>query len=131
MKTTPEATATNAPPRLRVRGVSKRFPGVVALDKVSVDLHAGEIHALMGENGAGKSTLMKILTGVYQPDEGRIELDGQAVQARDPREAQRLGVTIIHQELNQVPELRLYENFFLGRELRERPFKNVADLRGV
>ena len=104
-------------PRLRVRGVCKRFPGVVALDQVSLDLNGGEIHALMGENGAGKSTLMKILTGVYAPDEGHSELDGQPLKPRDPRHAQHLGVTISHQELNQVPELRLYENFFLGREL--------------
>ena len=106
------------PIRLSARGIGKRFPGVVALDKVDLTLRSGEVHALMGENGAGKSTLLKILTGLYACDEGAIELDGARVQPSDPRDAQRLGISIIHQELNQVPELSVYENFFLGRERR-------------
>jgi ribose transport system ATP-binding protein len=106
------------PVRLSARGIGKRFPGVVALDKVDLTLRGGEVQTLMGENGAGKSTLMKILIGVYSCDDGTIELEGRAIRPRDPREAQRLGISIIHQELNQVPELSVYENFFLGRERR-------------
>jgi ABC-type sugar transport system ATPase subunit len=103
-------------PLLSVRGVSKRFPGVVALDKVDFDIRAHEIHALMGENGAGKSTLMKIVTGVYRADSGKISVLGHETPPVDPRDAQRLGIAVIHQEINQVPELTVYENFFLGRE---------------
>jgi len=108
------------PIRLRARGIGKRFPGVKALDDVNLTLRGGEVHALMGENGAGKSTLLKILTGIYACDDGVIEIDGLPIQPRDPRDAQRLGISIIHQELNQVPELSVYENFFLGHESRHR-----------
>ncbi len=101
-----------------MRGITKRFPGVLALADVSFSAHAGEVHALMGENGAGKSTLMKILTGVYSNDGGQILLDAQVIHSSDPRGAQRHGIAIIHQELNQVPELSITENFFLGREKR-------------
>jgi ribose transport system ATP-binding protein len=111
------ATAEH-PIRLSARGIGKRFPGVVALDAVDLTLRGGEVQALMGENGAGKSTLLKILTGIYACDSGVMELDGQPVAPRDPRDAMRLGISIIHQELNQVPELSVYENFFLGRERR-------------
>jgi ribose transport system ATP-binding protein len=114
----PEAVVAERPIRLSARGIGKRFPGVVALDKVDLTLRGGEVHALMGENGAGKTTLLKILTGIYTCDDGVIELDGRIVRPRDPRDAQRLGISIIHQELNQVPELSVYENFFLGRERR-------------
>lgn len=103
--------------RLQARGLSKSFPGVRALNEVDLTLFGGEVHALMGENGAGKSTLVKILTGIYTHDDGgTIAVDGVPVQPSDPRDAQRLGISIIHQELNQVPELSVYENFFLGRE---------------
>jgi len=91
---------------LRVENITKKFPGVVALDRVSFDLRRGEVHALVGENGAGKSTLMKILSGVYQPDEGTIYLNGQPVVFRDPVEAQRAGISIIYQELNLMPGMR-------------------------
>jgi len=110
--------AVPAAPLLEMSGICKRFPGVVALDRVSMVVHAGEVHALMGENGAGKSTLMKILSGVYRHDEGSIRLAGVEVAPNDPRAAQHLGIAIIHQELNQVPELTVAENFFLGRERR-------------
>ena len=105
---------------LRMRGICKRFAGVTALDNVDISVHAHEVHALMGENGAGKSTLMKILSGVYRHDNGSIELAGRTVSPSDPRAAQALGIAIIHQELNQVPELSVAENFFLGRELKNR-----------
>ena len=108
----------SAPAILEMRDISKRFAGVQALDAVSFSARAGEIHALMGENGAGKSTLMKILTGIYTNDGGQVLLGGKPTQISDPRAAQSLGIAIIHQELNQVPELSISENFFLGRERR-------------
>ncbi len=112
---TPQTT-----PVLEMQGITKRFPGVMALDSVNFSASTSEIHALMGENGAGKSTLMKILTGVYHQDDGHIILSGQSVKLSDPRSAQHNGLAIIHQELNQVPELTVVENFFLGREQRNR-----------
>ena len=97
-------------------GVSKSFPGVRALHKARLELKAGEVHALMGENGAGKSTLMKILAGVYTADEGEILLDGKPVEIGSPKRAQDLGIGIIHQELNLMPDLTAAQNIFIGRE---------------
>ncbi|HCJ7416428.1 TPA: sugar ABC transporter ATP-binding protein, partial [Enterobacter hormaechei subsp. xiangfangensis] len=85
--------------------ITKRFPGVLALNQVDFDLRCGEVHALLGENGAGKSTLMKILSGVYQPDAGEIRFEGQSVSFSDPLSAQHAGITIIHQEFNLFPDL--------------------------
>ncbi len=96
--------------------ITKRFPGVLALSNVDFALHKGEVHALLGENGAGKSTLMKILSGVYQPDEGEIIFEGQPVTFANPLSAQSAGITIIHQEFNLFPELTVEENIFIGRE---------------
>lgn len=101
---------------LEMKGIVKEFPGVKALKNVDFSLRKGEIHALLGENGAGKSTLMKVLSGVYAKDAGEIILDGHVVEFSGPREAQHLGIGIIHQELNLVPELTVMENIFLGRE---------------
>ncbi len=103
-------------PVLELRAVSKRFPGVVALDQVDFDLYAGEVHVLVGENGAGKSTLVKLLAGIYQPDEGEIVLDGKVVHFNSPHEAQSHGVSTVHQELNLIPHLDVGKNIFLGRE---------------
>ena len=103
-------------PVLELRNVSKRFPGVVALDDVNFDLFAGEVHVLVGENGAGKSTLVKLLSGIYQPDQGEILMDGQPVHLKDPHIAQALGVSTVHQELNLVPHLDVGKNIYLGRE---------------
>lgn len=103
---------------LAMKGISKAFPGVNALTDVSFDVKAGEVHALVGENGAGKSTLMKILGGVYLPDSGEIELDGEPVDIRDPRDALSRGISVIYQEFNLVPTLTVSENIFLGYELR-------------
>jgi len=103
-------------PALEVRGISKRFSGVQALDRVDLDVRPGEVHVLLGENGAGKSTLMKILSGVHARDDGRIFLDGDAVEPRDPRHAQALGISIIYQTFSQAPHLTVAENLFLGRE---------------
>src|SRR4051794_33894728 len=97
--------ATAPPPEIAVQSVSKRFGAVRALDDVSLEIRAGEVHAIVGENGAGKSTLMKILSGVQRPDSGRILLRGKPVQLRHPVDAQRRGISMIHQELNLVDDL--------------------------
>jgi ribose transport system ATP-binding protein len=112
------ASAPNSVAHISMRNVEKKFPGVHALRNASFDLRAGEVHALMGENGAGKSTLMKILTGVYQPDEGRIEIAGKAVNIPSPRAAQDLGISIIHQELHLMNDLTAAQNMYIGREPR-------------
>jgi ribose transport system ATP-binding protein len=101
---------------LELEHITKRFPGVCALDAVSFDVRPGEVHALVGENGAGKSTLMKVLGGAYLPDEGRLRLDGVPLPVGDPQAIQARGVQIIHQELMLVPQLSAAENIFLGRE---------------
>jgi len=103
-------------PALAVSGISKRFLGVHALNRVDFDVHHGEVHVLLGENGAGKSTLMKILSGVYARDEGRIFIDGREVEPQDPRHAQTLGISIIYQTFSQALDLSIAENLFLGRE---------------
>lgn len=103
-------------PLLRLAGISKTFPGVRALEGIDFDLKAGEVHALMGENGAGKSTFVKILSGVYPPDEGEIALDGRAIAITDPTRARELGVSPVHQELQLEPYLSVAENIFLGRQ---------------
>lgn len=101
---------------LVMEGISKAFPGVQALDDVSLMLKRGEIHCLVGENGAGKSTLMKILTGVDQADSGRIIFDGREIQARSPQHAQSLGISTVYQEINLCANLSVAENILLGRE---------------
>jgi len=104
---------------ISIRNITKRFPGVVALNDVSIDIPRGELHAIVGENGAGKSTLMKILSGVIPDFEGELLLRGQPVRFRGTRDAERAGVSIIHQELNLVEQLSAAGNIFLGRELRK------------
>ncbi|MEP6502452.1 MAG: sugar ABC transporter ATP-binding protein [Betaproteobacteria bacterium] len=106
----------DAPPLLCLSGVTKRFFNVVALEGVSFDVRCGEVHAVCGENGAGKSTLMKVMSGVYAPDEGTLNLDGDSVRFASPRDAQARGIVMIHQELNLVPHLSVAENIYLGRE---------------
>jgi len=103
-------------PFLRMRGITKRFPGVVALDGVDLDVESGKVHLLLGENGAGKSTLMKILSGAYSKDSGSIEISGQPIEIRSPHHAQELGISMIYQEMNLVPNLTAAENIYLGRE---------------
>jgi len=105
-------------PLLEMRQITKRFPGVLALDRVSFDVQAGEVHALVGENGAGKSTLMKILGGVYQSYDGEIRIGGQLQRFAGVREAEDAGIAVVHQELSLVPEFSIAENVFLGREPR-------------
>jgi ribose transport system ATP-binding protein len=112
----------NDAPLLELRGISKRFPGVVALDNVSLTVGRGEVVALCGENGAGKSTLMKILGGVYQPDGGEIAVEGRPVKIGNVTDAMKLGIAFIHQELNILDNLDVAGNVFLGREPLLKPF---------
>src|SRR5215203_6483645 len=105
-------------PILKAREVTKRFPGVLALDRVSFQLLPGEVHALVGENGAGKSTLIKVITGVYAPDEGQVLFNGEGVSFAEPRESQAAGISTIYQEINLIPLLSVAQNVFLGREPR-------------
>lgn len=115
-------TAVPAAPVLELAGISKSFLGVRALAGVGLRLHAGEVHALMGQNGAGKSTLIKVLTGVYAADAGSIRLAGEPVQPRSPLEAQRLGISTVYQEVNLCPNLTVAENVFAGRYPRRHGF---------
>jgi ABC-type sugar transport system ATPase subunit len=132
----------NLPPLLHLQGISKRFGLTPVLHNVGFEVRAGEVHALVGENGAGKSTLMNIVSGVLQPDAGHMEWAGARVVLRNPREAQDLGISFVHQELALVPQLSIAENVFLGRhpsrriglpivkwsELRERAQQLLAEL---
>ncbi len=102
---------------LEMTGMTKRFTGVVALDHVDLTLSRGEILILVGENGAGKSTLMKILAGVYKPDEGNVYINGNSAEIRNPRHAKELGISIVFQEQALVPDLDAIENIFIGREI--------------
>jgi ABC-type sugar transport system ATPase subunit len=118
-----------AAPAVVMRGITKRFPGVVALADVSLEVRRGELHAICGENGAGKSTLMKILSGVYQPDDGILEIGGRPARFAGTRDAERAGIAIIHQELALVEELSVAANVFLGRE--KRTSLGLLDDRGM
>ena len=104
-------------PILKMNNISKSFPGVKALDKVNLNVYKGQVMALLGENGAGKSTLMKILSGAYKADQGEIILNNEKISVNSPSEATEKGIAIIHQELNLIPQLTIYENIFLGREI--------------
>src|ERR1700760_66701 len=115
---------------LKIRGITKTYPGVQALQDVSFEVEEGTIHAVMGENGAGKSTLMQVIAGVHQPDAGELELFGEKVRFANPAEAQAKGVAIVYQELNLAQNLSIAENIFLGSEPRKAGvFLNRAKLR--
>jgi inositol transport system ATP-binding protein len=103
-------------PRLELRNVEKSFPGVKALSNVSFSVKKGTVHVLCGENGAGKSTLMKIINGIYQPDQGQIFVDGREVRIRNPIEARNFGISMIFQELNYISDITVEQNMFLGSE---------------
>ncbi|HKT64574.1 MAG TPA: sugar ABC transporter ATP-binding protein [Burkholderia sp.] len=113
---------------LQLQGVGKRFPGVVALDGIDLDLRIGEVHAVCGENGAGKSTLMKIISGQYRADDGVVRYQGAPVQFSSTTQAQAAGIAIIHQELNLVPHLSVAENIYLAREPKRGPFVDYRAL---
>lgn len=114
---------------LRLEKVTKRFPGVLALDEVQFDLRRGEVHAVCGENGAGKSTLMKIISGQYQPDGGTMAYKGAQRRFASVLEAEKAGIAIIHQELNLIPHLSVAENIFLAREPKRGWFIDRAALK--
>jgi ribose transport system ATP-binding protein len=120
---------------LRMVNIEKTFPGVKALDKVTLEVMKGEVHVLLGENGAGKSTLMKILTGIYQKDSGYIEFKGKKVDINNPKQAQVMGISIIYQEFNLIPHLSIAENVFLGREAMKKGFidhkKMIEDTKKI
>jgi galactofuranose transport system ATP-binding protein len=107
---------TDIPNIVNMQGITKSFPGVIALEDVDFSLRKGETHALIGENGAGKSTLIKVLTGVEQPDKGTIELDGKIVQVRSPQHSQELGISTVYQEVNLCTNITVAENIMLGHE---------------
>lgn len=107
---------------LEFRNISKYFPGVKALDDVSFDLYPGEVHVIVGENGAGKSTLMKVLSGAYTADSGQVVLEGKPVEKNSPRLSEEMGISMIYQELNLVPELSISSNVFLGHEIKKGIF---------
>src|SRR5881397_1761239 len=101
---------------IELRGITKRFPGVVANDRIGLAVHREEIHAIVGENGAGKSTLMRVLYGLYQPDEGAIAVKGHAVTIDSPRRALELGIGMVHQHFMLIPVFTVAENVILGSE---------------
>src|ERR687894_1941498 len=111
-----EAETRTKEPVVRLRGVSKEFPGVLAVDGVDLDIMPGEVHVVAGENGAGKSTLMKLLSQVERPSSGEVFLDGEPVEYRGPGHAQHLGVAMVYQEFALAPDLSVAENLYLGRE---------------
>lgn len=111
---------------LKMEGIDKSFPGVHALNNCRFELYAGEVHALIGENGAGKSTLMKVLGGIHKRDAGEITFRGKPVDITSPMQARALGIGMIHQELNLMPDLTVAENIFIGKEHTKGPFLNLA-----
>ncbi|MBP9478080.1 MAG: sugar ABC transporter ATP-binding protein [Sebaldella sp.] len=113
---------------LEMKGITKRFSGVTALSNVDLKLKKGEVHTLLGENGAGKSTLMKILSGVYHPNDGEIFLKGEKVEIKNPKESQSLGISIIYQELSLCPNMSISENIFANREPMSKFFVNYKEM---
>src|SRR5512133_107167 len=121
-------TSQNPIQRVEMRDIVKRFPGVLANNKVCLEINAGQVHALLGENGAGKSTLMRQLFGLYRPDEGEILIDGKPVVFHSPADAIRAGIGMIHQHFMLVPTLTVAENVILGLKSKHEP---VLDLETV
>ncbi len=121
--------ATEQAQLLEIRGLTKGFPGVQALDHVDFTLHAGEIHGLLGENGAGKSTLIKVLTGVFKRDAGTIRLEGQEIAARDTADALSLGIGTVYQEVNLLPNMSVAENLFIGRQPQRFGLVRTGEMR--
>ena len=117
--------------RLKVSNISKSFPGVKALDHVQLEVKPGSVHALIGENGAGKSTLMKCLFGLYHPEEGTIELDGEPVEIDNPHTALKLGISMIHQELNPIPYRNITDNIWVGRFEKKGVIVDEAKMRSM
>jgi len=122
---------TDASPFLQLQAIVKRFPGVLALNDVGLDVVPGEVHALLGENGAGKSTLIKVISGVYRPDAGTIQVDGRPVDIRTPHDAQALGISTIYQEFTLAPDMTVAENIFLGREPLAMRALSIVDRKAL
>jgi ribose transport system ATP-binding protein len=122
---------TDASPFLQLQAIVKRFPGVFALNDVGLDVVPGEVHALLGENGAGKSTLIKVISGVYRPDAGTIQVDGRPVDIRTPHDAQALGISTIYQEFTLAPDMTVAENIFLGREPLAMRALSIVDRKAL
>lgn len=118
-----------AAPVVELKQITKRFPGIVANDSISLTLEKGEIHALLGENGAGKSTLMNIVFGLYQPDEGSIEIDGKPVIIDSPNKAIELGIGMVHQHFKLVEPFTVTENIVLGMEPKKDLKSTINPLR--
>ncbi len=116
-------------PILEIKSISKSYAGVQALSNIDVSFFRGKVHAIVGENGAGKSTLIQIITGAVTPDEGSIRFDGNDVSQITPAKSRQLGIAPVYQELNLIPELKVYENIFLGKELKNRVFLDVASMK--
>jgi ABC-type sugar transport system ATPase subunit len=122
---------TSGVPAVALHAITKRFPGVQALDNVDLEIQPGEVHALLGENGAGKSTLIKVLTGTYKPDDGRILINGSEVRANDPHQARALGISVVPQDIFAVPDMPIGRSILLGREgvIARRATLSEADRR--
>jgi ribose transport system ATP-binding protein len=116
---------------LKMTDISKKFPGVLALDRASLEIEKGEVHILLGENGAGKSTLIRVLSGVYQKDGGVIDFAGKVIDNPSPRQMRDLGVSTIYQEFNLVPMLSVAENIFLGKEIMKKGAKERMDIKAM
>ena len=124
------AESTQSDIVLQIDGVTKTFPGVMALSNMTIDLRRAEVHAVCGENGAGKSTLMKLITGIYPPDSGTMKLNGQLLKLHNPNDAYSKGIAIIFQETSLFPDLTVLENIFMGHELM-RPLFGVRGLAPI
>jgi ribose transport system ATP-binding protein len=116
---------------LHLENITKRFPGVLALDKVNLEIRAGEVHGLVGENGAGKSTIIKTIPGAHRPDEGDIYFDGKKLESVTPHYSMSLGIACIYQELNQIPHMTVAENIYLGREKFKAKIPGILDRTGM
>ena len=125
----PEPQGSGAPVLLRLEGISKQFPGTLALDQVNFDVRAGEVHVLFGENGAGKSTMIQIIAGVHRPTSGRMLFKGEPIQISSVHNARALGISAVFQEFSLVPQLSIEDNLFLGSEIHRGPLLDKVGLR--
>src|SRR5712692_9980675 len=116
-------------PLLELRGISKRFTGVLALDRVDLDVRAGELHVLFGENGAGKSTLINVIAGTFPPNEGTFRFGGEEIRHLTPQRARGIGISPVFQEFSLVPSLTVEENLFLGREISSKGVLRAREMR--